>query len=207
MSTKSIRNIAAPNYPIAPEQYSRQFQDQYTNVTRLFSNTVANAVNAPKVHGSFFSTLTQTNPVASAVNLMTLNNTTSAYSVRVGQPTSRVYVGETGVYNIQFSTQLDKTSGASAQSVYIWLRVNGTNVANSASQVTLKDTTAELVAAWNFIVTLETEDYFELAWASPDVDMQLKAVSSDAGPPVIPTTVPAIPSVILTVSWVSNIPS
>jgi hypothetical protein len=207
MTVKAIRNIAAPNYPIAPEQYSRQFQDQYTNVTRLFSNTIANAVNAPKVHGSFYDTTTQTNPVASAVNLMTLNNTTSAYSVRVGQPTSRVYVGETGVYNIQFSAQLDKTSGASAQSVYIWLRVNGTNVANSASQVTLKDTTAELVAAWNFIVTLETEDYFELAWASPDVDMQLKAVSSDAGPPVIPTTVPAIPSVILTVSWVSNIPS
>lgn len=207
MTTKSIRNIAAPNYPIAPEQYSRQFQDQYTNVTRLFSNTVANAVNAPKVYGSFYDTTTQTNPVASAVNLMTLNNTTSAYSVRVGQPTSRVYVGETGVYNIQFSAQLDKSSGGTAEYIYIWLRINGTNVPYSASQVTLKDTTAELVAAWNFIVTLETEDYFELAWASPDIHMQLKAVSSDAGPPVIPTTVPAIPSVILTVSWVSNIPS
>lgn len=200
MSTKAVRNIAAPNYPIAPEQYSRQFQDQYTNVLRLFSNTVANAVNAPKVYGSFFSTLTQTNPVASAVNLMTLNNTTSAYGARVGQPTSRVYVGETGVYNIQFSAQLDKTSGASAQSIYIWLRVNGTNVANSASQVTLKDTSAEIVAAWNFIITLETEDYFELAWSSPDTDMQLKAVTASG-------SVPAIPSVIMTVNWVSNVPT
>jgi hypothetical protein len=200
MSTKAVRNIAAPNYPIAPEQYSRQFQDQYTNVLRLFSNTIANAVNAPKVYGSFYSTLTQTNPVASAVNLMTLNNTTSAYSTRVGQPTSRVYVGETGVYNIQFSAQLDKTSGASAQSIYIWLRVNGTNVANSASQVTLKDTSAEIVAAWNFIITLETEDYFELAWSSPDTDMQLKAVTASG-------SVPAIPSVIMTVNWVSNVPT
>jgi hypothetical protein len=200
MSTKAVRNIAAPNYPVAPAEYSRQFQDQYTNVLRLFSNSIANAVNAPKVYGSFFSTLTQTNPVASAVNLMTLNSTTSAYSVRVGQPTSRIYIGETGVYNIQFSAQLDKTSGASAQSIYIWLRVNGTNVANSASQVTLKDTSAEIVAAWNFIVTLETEDYFELAWSSPDTDMQLKAVTASG-------SVPAIPSVILTVSWVSNIPS
>jgi hypothetical protein len=95
---------------------------------------------------------------------------------------------------------LDKTSGASAQSIYIWLRVNGTNVANSASQVTIKDTSAEIVAAWNFIVTLETEDYFELAWSSPDTDMQLKAVTASG-------SVPAIPSVILTVSWVSNIPS
>ena len=65
MSTKAVRNIAAPNYPVAPAEYSRQFQDQYTNVLRLFSNSIANAVNAPKVYGSFFSTLTQTNPVAS----------------------------------------------------------------------------------------------------------------------------------------------
>jgi len=200
MSTKSIRNVAAPNYPIAPGEYSRQFQDQYTNVLRLFSNTLANAINAPKVHGSFYDTTLQTNPVASAVNLMTLNSTVSAYACRIGAPTSRVYVGETGVYNIQFSAQLDKASGSSAQSVYIWLRVNGANVAASASQVTLKDASSELVAAWNFIVTLESEDYFEIAWSSPDTDMQLKAAAASG-------SVPAIPSVILTVSWVSNVPS
>jgi hypothetical protein len=113
-------------------------------------------------------------------------------------------MGETGVYNIQFSAQLDKAAGSSPQSAYIWLRVNGANVAYSASQVVIKDTSAELVAAWNFIVILEADDYFELAWASSDTDMQIKAVSSAVGPPAIPTTVPAIPSVILTVSWVSN---
>jgi hypothetical protein len=200
MSTKAVRNVAAPNYPTAPAEYSRQFQDQYSNVLRLFSITLANAINAPRVHGSFYDTTTQQNPVASAVNLMKLNSTVSAYACRIGAPTSRVYVGETGVYNIQFSAQLDKTSGSSPQSIYIWLRVNGVNVAHSASQVTLKDTTAELVAAWNFMITLDTENYFEIAWSSPDTDVQLKAAAASG-------SVPQIPSVILTVSWVSNIPS
>ena len=204
MSIRNVRNISSPNYPTSPDQYTRQFQDQYTNILRLFSNSVANSVNAPKVYGSFYDTTTQTNPVASAVNLITLNTTVSAYGVRIGQPTSRVYMGETGVYNIQFSAQFDKSAGGSPESVYIWLRVNGANVAYSASQVVIKDTSAELVAAWNFIVILEADDYFELAWASSDIHVQIKAVSSAVGPPAIPTTVPAIPSVILTVSWVSN---
>jgi hypothetical protein len=199
MSIRNVRNIASPNYPTSPDQYSRQFQDQYTNILRLFSNSITNSVNAPKVYGSFYDTVTQTNASATAVNLMTLNTTVSAYGVRIGQPTSRVYMGETGVYNIQFSAQLDKSAGAAAD-VYIWLRVNGEDVPYSASHMTIQGSAAELIAAWNFIVILEADDYFELAWSSTDTNVVIKAATAAAGPPVIP----AIPSVILTVSWVSN---
>ena len=199
MSIRNVRNISAPNYPTSPDQYTRQFQDQYTNILRLFSNTVANSVNAPKVHGSFYDTATQTNASATAVNLMTLNTTVSVYGVRVGQPTSRVYMGETGVYNIQFSAQFDKSAGGAAD-IFIWLRVNGEDVPYSASHVTIQGSTAELIAAWNFIVILEADDYFELAWSSTDTNVLIKAATAAAGPPVIP----AIPSVILTVGWVSN---
>ena len=199
MSIRNVRNISSPNYPTSPDQYTRQFQDQYTNILRLFSNTVANSVNAPKVHGSFYDTTTQTNASATAVNLMELNTTISVYGVRIGQPTSRVYMAETGVYNIQFSAQFDKSAGAAAD-IYIWLRVNGEDVPYSASHVTIQGSTAELIAAWNFIVILEADDYFELAWSSTDTNVLIKAAAATTGPPAIP----AIPSVILTVSWVSN---
>jgi hypothetical protein len=165
----------------------------------LFSNTVANSVNAPKVHGSFYDTTTQTNASATAVNLMKLNTTVSVYGVRVGQPTSRVYMGETGVYNIQFSAQFDKSAGGAAD-IFIWLRVNGEDVPYSASHVTIQGSTAESIAAWNFIVILEADDYFEIAWSSTDTNVIIKVATAAAGPPVIP----AIPSVILTVGWVSN---
>lgn len=201
MTVRAVRNIAAPNYPTAPDQYTRQYQDQFTNVLRLFSNTVANAVNAPKVHGSFYSTVQQNNVGATLVNLMTVNNTSSAYSIRVGEPTSRIYIGETGVYNIQFSAQFDKSSGAGAD-IYIWLRVNGVDIPYSASHITIQGTAAELIAAWNFIIILEADDYFELAWSSTDTNVYIAAVAPATGPPAIP----GIPSVILTVNWVSNIP-
>jgi len=195
----TVRNVTPPNFPIAPDQYDRRFHDQFINVLRLFLNGVANAINAPKIHGSYYSTELQTNPVANTANLMTVNNTVIADGTKVGSPASRIYVADTGVYNIQFSVQLDKASGSSAQSAYIWLRIDGQDVPYSASQVTLKDASSELVAAWNFVVVLKANSYFELVWSSPDTDMQLKSPTASA-------PVPGIPSVILTVTWVSNVP-
>ena len=204
MTVRAVRNITPPNYPVAPDEYSRAHQDQFTNIVRLFSNTVSNAINAPKVHGSFYDTTRQDNLVSLGVNLMKLNTSVSAYGSKIGSPESRIIVSESGVYNVQFSAQFDKAAGAGAD-IYIWLRVNGQNVPYSASKVVIQGTSAELVAAWNFVVDLEANDYIEIAWASPDANVHITAVSSDAGPPAIPTVVPQIPSVILTITWVSNL--
>lgn len=143
--------------------------------------------------GSFLDTTTQ---VAAAINTayaMTLNTTDLSNGVRLRSPsTSEVEIDTEGVYNIQFSAQLDNTSGGN-HLAYIWLRVNGANVANSASQVRLKSTDGELVAAWNFFYQFKAGDYFQIMWSVSDTAVQL--VASAAVAPV-----PAIPSVILTVS-------
>ena len=123
---------------------------------------------------------------------MTFNTTDLSFGVTVGSPTSRIYVDTQGVYNIQFSAQLDKTT-APVGLIYIWLRVNGTNVANSATQIRIQGNNAETVAAWNFLANLKAGDYFELMWSVDDTTIQI--VSSAAAAPV-----PGIPSVILTVS-------
>jgi hypothetical protein len=193
----NVRNIVAPNYPVAPATYNKKYQDQFTNVVRLYSNSVVNAVNAPKVHGSFYDTTTQANPVASAENLMKLNSTVMAYGTKIGSPTSKIFVAETGVYNIQFSAQFDK-SGGGADSAYIWLKINGTAVPHSAGKVVVSGPSSETIAAWNYVNIFSANDYFEIAWSSPDTTMLLLAGA--AAPPV-----PQIPSVIVTVSWVSNI--
>jgi hypothetical protein len=198
MAVRAVRNVAVPNFPVAPPVYSRANQDQFINVLRLHLNNIANNINAPKVHGAFYDTTTQTNPVASAENLMTFDSVIMAYGTKIGSPTSRVYVAETGVYNIQFSAQMDKSGGGSG-SAYIWLKVNGTAVANSASKIVISGPSAETIAAWNFVIILSGNSYFELAWSSPDTTMLI--LHEAAADPI-----PAIPSVILTVTWVSNIP-
>lgn len=191
-----VRGIAPPNLPVAPREYEQRYQDQFGNTLRLFFTSVANEVNSPTPHASYFDTTTQTNPVANAVNLFTYNSLVSDFGVTRGIPTSRIYVSDTGIYNFQFSAQLDK-SGGGASAVYIWPRINGTNVPDSASKVVIDGPNSEIIPAWNFVLVLKAGDYFELAWESSDTDVVIPYVAATGN-------IPAIPSIILTVVWVSN---
>ena len=193
-------NVAAPNLPVGPTEYDSRYQNQFLSILRLFFTQITNKVNSPVPHGSFYDTTTQTNPVANAVNLMKVNsvydsNDGTQYAVK--KDTTRVYVAQSGVYNIAFSAQLDKTGGG-ASAVYIWIRVNGQNVANSATKVVIDGPNSEIVAAWNWVLTLAANDYIELAWESPDTNVVLAAVAATGN-------VPEIPSVIITVTWVSAV--
>jgi len=190
------RGIVPPNLPIAPTDYQVRYQDQLTNVLRLFFSQITNRVNSPTAHASYFDTTTQTNPVADAVNLFTYNSVVSQQAVTRGVPTSKIFVAQTGVYNFQFSAQLDKTGG-SASAVYIWPRINGVNLPDSATKIVIDGPNNEIVAAWNFVLVLEANDYFELAWQSSDTNVVIPYVVASGN-------IPAIPSIIMTVVWVSN---
>ena len=143
-------------------------------------------------YGVFIGTTTQTAAAINTAYGMTFNSTQLSNGVTVGTPTSRIYVDRLGVYNIQFSAQLNKTTAA-AKKVYIWLRIDGTDVVNSGTAVTLAGSSAALVAAWNFVVEMNAGSYFELMWSTDDTGCQITAVV--AAPPV-----PGIPSIILTVT-------
>ena len=148
-------------------------------------------------YGSFSDTTLQ---VAASINTayaMTFNTTDSSNGVSIGSPTSRLVVDNQGVYNVQFSAQLDSLSGGTVN-VYIWLRKNGTNVPNTASTVALQGSAARTVAAWNFIIQLDPTNYVELMWATDSTNARILAASA--------TSVwPAIPSVICTITQVNNL--
>jgi len=190
------RGVVPPNLPVALRQYDQRGMEQFNNVLRLYFNQVSNRINAPTPHASYFDTTTQTNPVSNAINLFTYNSVVSDYEVTRGTPTSKIYVANTGVYNFQFSAQLDK-SGGSASAVYIWPRINGVNVPDSNTKIVIDGPNSEIVAAWNFVLVMEANDYFELAWESADTDVIIPYVAAT-------NNRPAIPSIILSVVWVSN---
>jgi len=190
------RGVVPPNLPVALRQYDQRGMEQFNNVLRLYFNQVSNRINAPTPHASYFDTTTQTNPVANTVNLFTFNSVVSDYEVTRGTPTSKIYVANTGVYNFQFSAQLDK-SGGSASAVYIWPRINGVNVPDSNTKIVIDGPNNEIVASWNFVLVMEANDYFELAWESADTDVIIPYVAAT-------NNRPAIPSIILSVVWVSN---
>jgi len=150
----------------------------------------------PPRYGSFYDTTTQTPAAINTAYAITFNTTDVAFGVYRGATTSQIFVTSPGVYDIQFSAQLDNTSGGS-HLIYIWLRVNGVDVANSASQVRLKGTDGELVAAWNFAASLKAGDYFQLMYSASDTAVQILAQAAAA-------PVPGIPSIILTVQEISK---
>lgn len=154
--------------------------------------------SVPILHyGAFSDTTTQTAASINTAYAMTFNTTDSSNGVSRGSPTSRLVVDNQGVYNVQFSAQLDSLSGGTVN-VHIWLRKNGINVPNTASTVAIQGTAARTVAAWNFIIQLEPTNYVELMWATDSTNARILAASA--------TSVwPAIPSVICTITQVNNL--
>jgi hypothetical protein len=145
-------------------------------------------------HGSFFDTTTQTAAAINTAYAVTFNNTDVSTGVSIGTPTSRIQVEVDGVYNFQFSMQLINTSGG-AHSVFIWYRINGVDIPNSATELRLQGNNAEQVAAWNFMATMDAGDYWELMWSVNDTAVQITQFAASS-------PVPAVPSVILTVDYV-----
>lgn len=210
------RNIVPPNLTIAPKDYEQRYQEQLNNVQRLFYTTIANRVNLALPYGSFYSSMTvadyPANPLGGnltnagflttpkTANLVPFLNTSVAFNTTIGQQNTRIYVAETGVYNVQFSAQCDLTSGSNGD-FYFWLRKNGTDIQDTAGKVVVAGPNAETMAAWNYILTLQEGDYIELAWSSSDTHAYLQV---EAAPIVAPIR-PALPAVILSICWVSPI--
>lgn len=204
-SNNPINQVTAPALPLAAEVYNRSYQDQLNNVLRLYFNRldgilaqlmaidITSGLVLP--YGAFHDTTTQTQSATGTAKAMTFNSTDLSNTISIGTPTSRVVVATAGIYNFQFSVQLDKASGAAGHT-YIWPRINGVDVPASASEVAIQGTTAENIPSWNFVLEMAANDYFELMWSVDDTNIQLKAVAAAA-------PVPAIPSVILTATFVS----
>ena len=81
--------------------------------------------------------------------------------------------------------------------IEIWLSKNGQNVDWSNTTLELQGNNTELVAAWNFMSSFNSGDYFELYWHSIDTNMRILTRGTQSNPDR-----PSIPSIILTVQQV-----
>lgn len=154
--------------------------------------STGNIIYTPR-YGSFYSNVTQTNPVANTAMAMTFNNTVSANGVSVVS-NSRLTVAKAGVYNIQFSAQVTKTD-AGVDYVEIWLSKNGTTVPWTNTRLKLEAANEYEVASWNFVESLEAGGYVQLMWGSADLNAKISAIAAAN------TTMGIdVPSVIVTVT-------
>lgn len=132
---------------------------------------------------------------------------TVASTAMTGDLPSRIQVAQDGIYDFQFSAQLVNTTN-DVQTVSIWFRKNGTNIANSNSEFGIKPrkstgAPSQTIAAANFFVDMVKDDYIEIMWRVSDSGVSLEHFAAVAASGTTPA-IPATPSIILTVTFVSN---
>lgn len=168
----------------------------------IFFIPVSNAAeNDSAPYGAFQDTTDQTAANTTTAYAITFNATDYSNGIYLSN-SSRLNVRNYGIYDIMFSLQLKNTTN-DGQDVDIWFRKNGTDVANSNSRFALparKSTgdPSHLIAAMNFFVEMNANDYVEIMWRTSSTGVSLEHYASSTSP-----TRPAIPSAIVTVSYVA----
>ena len=110
---------------------------------------------------------------------------------------SKITFAYSGVYDLQFSLQLHNNGGGgSGNTVNIWLSKNGINVPSTDTKVTVQSNNPYVVAAWDFMLSVNAGDYYQLIWSTDNTNIGID--TGAAG-----TINPAIPSVIFTVMQVA----
>lgn len=148
-------------------------------------------------YGQFSDTTTQSGSANTAYS-MKLNTTDFAHNVSITNG-GKITVQNTGIYNLQFSAQLANTANTNV-TYDIWLAYTGSNVQNSNTQLDVNKSAGQLgrsVAAWNWMLPIQSNDYVEIMWSCNAATGQIFATGSQSNP-----TRPAIPSVIATLTQI-----
>lgn len=212
---QQLETPSIPSLGFAPPAYEqRHFSENYGALNIYFRKLIGalgalfgplggKYLNTP--HGAFQDSTDQTAANTTTAYAVKFNTTDFSNGVTIASD-SRITVALDGLWNVAFSLQFKNTSN-DGQDVDIWFRKNGTNIDNSNSRFHMparKSTgdPSHLVAAMNFFATLVNGDYIEIMWRVTDTGVSLEQFGTSTSP-----TRPAIPSAIVTVSFVSNLPT
>ena len=147
-------------------------------------------------YGQFYD-LTSQSGSSGSIQSMKLSNTDISEGVSIVSG-SQIKVQYNGVYNLQFSAQLENTANTNIV-FYIWFAKNGNSIPNTNTHVDVaRAQSAHLgkqPAAWNFLCHMDANDYLEIKWSC---DSNGGILHYDAGSEQIPAT----PSVIATLTQI-----
>jgi hypothetical protein len=155
-------------------------------------------------YGVFSDTVSLTPAAIYTPYAIPFNTTDFARGFARGTPTSRIVAAQAGLYNFQFSAQITSSS-SSAKKMWIWPRINGVDVPNSNSEVTTSANGEAMVVAWNWVLSMTANQYFEIVYAVDNVGMTIVASPAQTGANGTATFArPGVPSIILTVTQVQQ---
>lgn len=213
-----LNRFVAPRLPAAPIQYEQQYVDQLTNVLRLYFNQLDSFNNQLRTtalspindgssiyfpNGCFTSTATQTAASTTTAYNITFNNTEVADDISLVAG-YQITTAKAGRYNFQYSVQCANTDNAT-ESIDVWFHHNGLDVPRSNTRIGMAarknpSTPFYAVGTVNVFIDMAAGDNVSLQWCTTNTLAYIKADPAGASP-----TRPAIPSVILTATFVSKL--
>ena len=210
-SESELNQVAAPNLPLAPIEYSRQYGDQLNNVLRLYFNRLdailaqlrtsddIDPANINFPNGLFFNTADQTLAAINTGYPITFNQTyLNNFVALQTASTSKIEVAVAGVYNFQLSAQL-KSTNASAKDVQIWIKRGTTTIGYSGHRYTVEGSDNHMNVNWIFDIDLAAGEYIEMYWGADDTNVTMEAIAASA-------PYPAVASAVMAVNYVARLP-
>jgi hypothetical protein len=214
-SNGRIINPAVPSLPLGTKEYEQRYQDQFTNILRLYFNQLRNALGelfsgsggryVAFPYGAFSSGVDQTT-TANTATLMTLDTTDFKNGVSISS--SKITVENAGIYNLQFSAQFQNTDNQ-IQDISIWLKQNGTDITGSTGYVSIParksasaGQEAHEIIGWNYYVSMNANDYIQIYWSTTLASVTIQNYAAGTSP-----TRPSTQSVVATLSFVSALPA
>lgn len=154
-------------------------------------------------YANYFDTTDQTAAAINTPYKVKYDSVDIASGFHLDAAKTQIIAENHGLYNFSFSAQV-KSTNSSTSSIWIWYRkgtagslsTSANDVPYTATEVTISSNTAILAPAWNFAVSLQPNEYFELLWAVNSTTVKLAAPTPTA-------FCPAVPSILMSVTQVN----
>jgi len=155
-------------------------------------------------YGAWQDNVTQTAVATNTGYPMIFRTTDLSNGVTVvtnGANLTRITFANTGIYNLQFSSQFQNTHNAD-EDVTIWLRLNGVDVPGSAGLLSVPSkhgsVNGHTIAGWNYLLSVVAGQYYELVWSTTNTLVTMEYYAAGSPPP-------SASSVIMTVTQQAGI--
>lgn len=208
--------VPPPALPWAPQEYDKVYGDQLNNVQRLFYTRLTNTVNAvvgvdgaanlQAPHAMLMSDQDQANAGITSANTLTYNQPVILQGIEVRNG-GELWFEQPGQYLVTFTLQVSNRGNA-AQVFEVWAAYDGSNypLSNTRFDIPARKSLSEwshIVPAITGIFTVQdpSSEYLSIKWWADSTDIFIESYPENTSP-----TRPAIPSVIMTVNFISRLP-
>ncbi len=127
-------------------------------------------------YGRFARTTNVTADSTNTAYVVALDDTyVETSGISLGTPASRMVVDQSGLYAINVQCQCYSAGETGDETFHVWLRKNGTDVPRSMKRTSTTDNFIYTTLSYAFTLTLDADDYVEVAYAFTDTGLRFEA--------------------------------